>query len=90
MDDENENSVDKFVEFLSGACDNEFSKNKMIVIKDLLIKAGYYKQPDPTEELKAYDYLLGKYHELNSKENIPKDDMERRYGLLKWIIKRDS
>ena len=86
----NENSVEEFIEFLSGACNNEFSRNKMIVIKDLLIKAGYYKKPDPTEELEAYDYLLGKYHELNSKENIPKDDLERRFGLLKWLIKRDT
>ena len=85
-----ENSVEEFIEFLSGACNNEFSRNKMIVIKDLLIKAGYYKKPDPTEELEAYDYLLGKYHELNSKENIPKDDLERRFGLLKWLIKRDT
>ena len=85
-----ENSVEEFIEFLSGACNNEFSRNKMIVIKDLLIQAGYYKKPEPTEELEAYDYLLGKYHDLNSKENIPKDDLERRFGLLKWLIKRDT
>ena len=85
-----ENSVEEFIEFLSGACNNEFSRNKMIVIKDLLIQAGYYKKPEPTEELEAYDYLLGKYHDLNSKENIPKDDLERRFGLLKWLIKRES
>ena len=80
---------DGFINFLSGACNNEFSKNKMIVLKDLIMEAGYYKTPEPTEELRAYDYLLGKYHELNSKENIPKDDVERRFGLLKWLIKRD-
>ena len=84
------NSVEEFIEFLSGACNNEFSRNKMIVIKDLLIQAGYYKKPEPTEELEAYDYLLGKYHDLNSKENIPNDDLERRFGLLKWLIKRDT
>jgi len=69
------------LEFLSGACNNEFSQAEMQVIYDILLKILSFDELSGTE---AYDYLKRKYDELLSRaERI---NIDYRFGYLKKIL----
>jgi len=71
--------------FLAGACDYEFSEEEMRVLFDLLLQLF----PSPKDELDRYNHLMAKYHETNANKNIPKTEVKRRFGYIKWLLKKD-
>lgn len=77
---------DESLAFLAEACNYEFDESQMRVIKDKLIELEIGKTGKDSE-LERYEYLLKKYHELNAYQNIPKDAISRRYGLMvKYLL----
>lgn len=71
--------------FLAGACDYEFSEEEMRVLFDLLLQLF----PSPKDELDRYNHLMAKYHETNANKNIPNNESKRRFGYMKWLLKKD-
>jgi len=67
--------------FLSGACNNEFSQAETQVIYDLLVKILSFDELVGTE---AYDYLKRKYDELLWRAERGK--IVHRFGYLKKIL----
>lgn len=89
-----EDSLENFVpervkqlwELLSGACDNEFSEEQIMLlcddVKDKLRGKGFESQ-DP--DLDAYHYLRKKYLEMNMRK--PKSS---RFGYLRTLINSEE
>lgn len=87
VDDQDiDNPYNELIETLASLCNNEFNKEQMIVINDLLLKMGYCQDRNMQE---TYDYLIDKYHEVNANKKIPEGATQRRFGFLKWLIKFD-
>lgn len=86
-DDETKESryENKKLGFLAGACDYEFTEEEMRVLFDLLLQLF----PSPKDELDRYNHLMAKYHETNANKNIPKTEVKRRFGYIKWLLKKD-
>ena len=72
---------DENINFLSEACNNEFSKKEIIVLWDKM------RQTMPSiigDGKRCYDYLQSKYNELNMK--CEKSRIKNRFGYLKSMI----
>jgi hypothetical protein len=80
---ENEN-----LEFLSEACNNEFTEEQMDILKGYLVKLVPFESK--TYQTDQYDYLLSKYKELNYAEKKKKekgDKISDRFKYLTGILK---
>jgi len=75
-----EDETDTYIDFYCEACDNEFSNEEIQVLHDLL------KDIVPGELLSTerYNYLRGKYHEMQRRK--PK---QSRFGYLRTIIEAE-
>ena len=73
------------LEFLAGACENEFSEREMQVLFDLVKQQVPYDGDYPNGlPCARYDYLAQQYHNLNLQENQRK--ITNRFAYLKKII----
>jgi len=70
------------VSFLMDACDNEFSREEIIVLYDVMAEAMPHLHHD---EMKSHDYLMQKYREMNMR----KPD-KSRFGYLKTLITKSE
>jgi plasmid replication initiation protein len=69
--------------FLSEACNDEFGLEEMQILYNLLVKIIHFL-PNEQYYLNMYDYLKGKYDELNWRAT--KTDVKNRFAYLKKII----
>lgn len=88
-DDEQEatligNRHEKIIELLSEACDNEFSKEQLEVLFDLVTNATY---DEKGSGLGYHDYLSHQYHEMN--EQGTRRKIKSRFGYLKKMIESE-
>lgn len=72
------------LEFLAGACGNEFDEAEMQVLYNLMLKII---PPDNKAQIERYDYLKRKYDEL--KWRAERTEIKNRFGYLKTIIEAD-
>ena len=74
------------VSFLAEACNNEFTREEIIVLWDAMQSA----LPDDIilDERKSFDYLNGKYHEMAMRNR--KRKIQHRFSYLKSMIGKDS
>lgn len=79
---EERNFQDEEMEFLAGACENEFSEDEMLVLYDLIQQIVPYDGDYPNGvQCARYDYLLQQYHNLNLQAN--KRKINNRFSYLK-------
>ena len=82
---EERNFQDEEMEFLAGACENEFSEDEMLVLYDLIQQIVPYDGDYPNGvQCARYDYLLQQYHNLNLQAN--KRKINNRFSYLKKMI----
>lgn len=77
-----ESVYDERISFLCNACEDEFSKNEIIVLYDLMIEHLPYSIIH--EDLECYDYLSRKYNEM--KMRAEKSKITHRLGYMKKLI----
>lgn len=73
---------DERIEFLAGACNNEFSTSEIIVLHNLMLKHLPYNII--SEEIKCFNYLRQKYDEMQMRDE--KKKIKHRFAYLKSII----
>lgn len=78
------NRHEEIIEMLSDSCNNEFSKEQLEVLFDLVLKASY---DESGAGLDYADYLSNKYHDLN--EQAARKKIKSRFGYLKKIIESE-
>ena len=83
VETENREYQNEIYGFLAEACNNEFSEKEMAILFDLIVKIDL---PDYERgvELARFDYLQGKYHEMDLR-----NPSKSRFGYLKKIIAAD-
>lgn len=85
-DESMENKVlsvyDERINFLTGACNNEFSASEIIVLYNLMLEHLPYSIVD--DELICYNYLKQKYDEMQMRDE--KKKIKHRFAYLKSII----
>ncbi|WP_101698680.1 replication initiation protein [Clostridium minihomine] len=70
------------IQFLSDACDNEFTENEMTVLYNLMTECLPYEIIH--DELKCYNYLMRKYNEMKMRNERTK--IHNRFAYIKSII----
>lgn len=73
------------LQFLSEACNNEFSENEMIVLNDLL--AEHLPGATFTDDKACYDYLMRRYNQMIMRNDTKK--ILHRFSYMKTLIKTD-
>ena len=81
--------INERLEFLAGACDNEFSEYEIQVLYNLLIQILPHKTGGTSQDfqLRAYDHLKHRYDEL--KWQAGRREIKSRFGYLKKILEAD-
>ena len=80
--DTQENNCNDRLDFLSDACNHEFSKSEMMVLYNVMIEHLPYRIID--NDLECYNYLKHKYDEMNMRNE--KKPITHRFGYMKTII----
>jgi hypothetical protein len=91
VDDADENGIsretgmskkyDKRIALLVESCDDEFSRDQMIVLYDIIARTVPHIHAD---EIKCYHYLLSKYHLL--KLQSTKTNIKHRFNYFKKLV----
>ena len=84
LDEQSSSFKDENLELLADACDREFDEEQMAVIKSYLVKLVPYNRK--TNEIDQYDYLLGKYRELNYSEKKKKAKGEKIIDRFQYLV----
>lgn len=74
----------EYLEFLAGACGNEFNEAEMQVLYNIIVKIIPLNDD---AKIERYNYLKGKYDEL--KMRAVRTEIKNRFGYLKAIIEAD-
>jgi plasmid replication initiation protein len=69
------------IQFLSDACDNEFSESEIVVLYNLMLEHVAYVIHD---DIECYDYLAHKYAEMKMRNE--KNKIKHRFAYMKSII----
>ena len=77
----------KTYEFLSGACDDEFSIEQIKELSRLANDHVEFTFNRDELDLSKFDYIRKKYLALNAK---PQETIHSRYGLLKHLVENDN
>ncbi len=80
--DTQENNCNDRLDFLSEACNHEFSKSEMMVLYNVMLEHLPYRIID--NDLECYNYLKHKYDEMNMRNE--KKKIIHRFGYMKTII----
>lgn len=80
--DKQQNDCDDHLLFLSEACNNEFSKNEIMVLYNIMIENLPHKIIN--NDLACYNYLKHKYDEMNMRNE--KKKIIHRFGYMKTLI----
>lgn len=81
------NRHEELIDLLSDACNDEFSKEQMEIIFDLVYKATPRDYGEDSGGLNYADYLRLKYHILN--EQATRRKVNNRFGYLKKLIEAE-
>ena len=73
------------LEFLSAACDNEFSIKEITVLYDLMVERLPYETA--RDQIKCYDYLLHRFRYMNMRHE--KNPIANRFAYMKSIIGKE-
>lgn len=73
------------IKFLCDACDNEFLESEIIVLYNLMVEN--LSCDIISEDLRCYDYLMRKYHELKMRND--KNKITHRFAYMKSLIGTD-
>lgn len=83
--DTQENNCNDRLDFLSEACNHEFSKSEMMVLYNVMLEHLPYRIID--NDLECYNYLKHKYDEMNMRNE--KKPITHRFGYMKTIIETE-
>jgi plasmid replication initiation protein len=76
---------DKRIGFLAEACKNEFSKQQIIVLYDLMTRKLSFTSS--WDEIGLYDFLMRQYNYMNMQAE--KTQIKYRYGYIKSVIEKE-
>ncbi len=79
------NDSDDRLDFLSEACNHEFSRSEMMVLYDVMVEKLPYEII--SNDLECYNYLQHKYNEMNMRNE--KKPITHRFGYMKTIIETE-
>lgn len=86
LPDEPTDPMMKAYEFLSGACDDEFTTEQIKELSRLANDHVKFTLSREEHDLSKFDYIRKKYLALNAK---PQEAIHSRYGLLKYLVEND-
>ena len=78
--------ADEYLEFLAGACNDEFNEKEMRILYDFVINIIPYKSGRDMR-FDHYDYLKRKHNELDYQAS--RRSISNRFGYLRTMIKAD-
>jgi plasmid replication initiation protein len=76
---------DERIDFLKGACNDEFSKKEIVVLYNLMVEKLSFNYKDGN---RYYDYLKRKYDYMKMRNE--KETVKNRFGYMQSIIGKDD